>query len=177
MNFKDAQYDMRYAYFGGGPGVLASALIWFAAGIVALFASENSSMLTLFFGGMFIYPLGLVFVKILKRPAKHQPENPLGMLAVETTFILLLGLILAFAMVNAYVEWFFPTMLLVIGGRYFVFSTIYGMRLYWLLAIFLVLAGIGLGISHAPFYYGAFAGGILELLFSIPITLKNKKIN
>ena len=51
MIFDDAQKNMNDAYFGGGTGVLASGLIWSVAGIVAVYSSPQTSMLTLFFGG------------------------------------------------------------------------------------------------------------------------------
>ena len=48
MIFDDAQKNMNDAYFGGGTGVLASGLIWSVAGIVAVYSSPQTSMLTLF---------------------------------------------------------------------------------------------------------------------------------
>ena len=91
MNFDLAQKDMNTAYFGGGAGVLVSGLIWCLAGITALLYSAQSSMLVLFFGGMLIHPLALLLAKLLKRSAKHQPDNPLGKLALESTIILFVG--------------------------------------------------------------------------------------
>jgi hypothetical protein len=47
--FQAAQADMRQAYFSGAPGVLVSGLVWLTAGIVAVFGSEKSAVLTLLF--------------------------------------------------------------------------------------------------------------------------------
>jgi len=62
------------------------------------------------------------------------------------------------------IEWFFPAMLFVIGGRYLIFSTLYGRRLYWVLAVMLVMlvmvAWVLLGVN-APAYLGAISGGII----------------
>jgi len=176
MNFNEAQQNMRYAYFNGGPGIAASGLIWFLAGIIGVTTSERAGMLTLFFGGMLIYPLGILFAKLLRRPGNHKKGNPLGTLAMESTFILFLGLFMAFAIAQARPEWFFPTMLLAIGSRYLIFSTIYGIRTYWMLGAALAVAGVVMMIFHAPFASGAFAGGVIELLFSvlIVVTAKNE---
>src|SRR5262245_12373954 len=131
MDSSDAQRDMRHAYFGGATGVLASGLVWIAAGVVALLVSPRAAVLTLFVGGMFIYPLSLLFSKALGRPGKHARENPLGLLALEGTFFLLLCLPVAYAAFLYRAAWFFPAMLLIIAGRYFTFQTLYATRLYW----------------------------------------------
>jgi tellurite resistance protein TehA-like permease len=85
MKFEEAQRDINFSYFGGGAGVFASGLVWCLAGFMALIYSNQTSMLTLFFGGMFIHPLGMLFSKILKRPGDHNHKNPLGKLALEST--------------------------------------------------------------------------------------------
>jgi hypothetical protein len=87
---------MNFSYFGGGTGVLVSGIIWCIAGITAMLYSNQSSMLVLFFGGMFIHPLALFFSKVLKRSGKHQQSNPLGKLALESTIILFVGLFFSF---------------------------------------------------------------------------------
>lgn len=49
---------------------------------------------------------------------------------------------LAFDVILADASWFFPAMLLVIGGRDLVFATPYGRRLHW-------YAGLGLTCSRS----------------------------
>lgn len=61
-------------------------------------------------------------------------------------------------------EWFFPAVLLVIGGRYLTFQTLYGLRAYWACGAALCAAGLALGIVGAPVAVGAFAGGAVELV-------------
>ena len=100
MEFKAAQQDMRTGYFGGAPGMLVSGLVWLLAGVVGLLVSQQASVLTLFFGGMAIHPLGSVLAKLLGRSGKHTPGNPLLPLALETTILLFIGLFLAFAMLQ-----------------------------------------------------------------------------
>lgn len=174
MNIEAAQKDMKFSYYGGGTGVLVSGLVWCIAGIVALFYSNYSSMLTLFFGGMLIFPIGMLLAKALKRPGKHKPENPLGKLALESTVILFVGLFLAFSVARLQVEWFYPIMLLTIGVRYLVFNTLYGIKAYWLLGAVLMFSGMFCILLGADFMVGAFIGGITELVFAL-IILKQSK--
>lgn len=169
MKFEDAQKDMNFSYFGGGTGVLVSGLVWCIAGLVALQFSSQSSMLALFFGGMFIHPLAILLSKILKRTGKHDPNNPLGKLALESTIILFVGLFLAFYVAKLQIEWFFPIMLMTIGVRYLVFNTLYGIKTYWLLGALLMFSGMLCILLAANFIIGAFIGGLTEVLFSLII--------
>jgi hypothetical protein len=175
MKFEDAQKDMNFAYFGGGTGVLVSGLIWCIAGLVGLLYTNQYSMLTLFFGGMFIFPLSLLLAKMLKRPGNHDPRNPLSKLALESTILLFVGLFLAFIVAKLQVEWFYPIMLLTIGVRYLLFNTLYGIKIYWILGAILMFSGAACIILNADFIIGAFVGGITEILFSVIILNYSKK--
>ena len=124
MQFAQAQKDINDAYAGGSTGVFVSGLVWLLAGIAGLFFSPQVSILTLFFGGMGIFPIGVLLAKALKRSGKHQAENPLGKLALESTAILFVGLFLAFCVAQIHLDWFYPIMLLAIGVRYLVFNTL-----------------------------------------------------
>lgn len=42
MNLKEAQFDMRQAYCGGGPGVLASGIVWVISGLIAIFFYKSN---------------------------------------------------------------------------------------------------------------------------------------
>lgn len=169
-SISDAQRDMRHAYLGGGPGVLASALVWLGAGLAAQLRSPEAGMWTLLVGGMLIHPAGVGIARALGRPGVHSPGNPLGRLALEGTVLLLLCLPLAVVASRVRLEWFFPAVLLVIGGRYLTFSTIYGMRLYWGCGGALAAAGFALWALRAPPALGAFTGAALELAFAALIT-------
>jgi hypothetical protein len=176
MKFEDAQKDMNFAYIGGGTGVLVSGLVWCIAGLVGLLHTNQYSMLTLFFGGMFIFPLSMLLAKILKRPGNHDPRNPLSKLALESTILLFVGLFLAFTVARLQIEWFYPIMLLTIGVRYLLFNTLYGLKIYWLLGALLMFSGAACIVFNAEFIMGAFVGGITEILFSVIILNHSKKV-
>ncbi|WLT32734.1 hypothetical protein Q9293_05225 [Geothrix sp. PMB-07] len=120
---------------------------------------------------MFIFPIGVVITKVLGRPGSHAPENKLGRLALEGTFQLLLCLPLAFVISRYRIDLFFPSMLLIIGGRYLTFTTLYGSRLYWACGISLSIAAFILAITHATPAMGAFTGAAVEFSYSALIYL------
>jgi len=169
MLVTDAQRDMRLAYFDGAPGMLTSAAVWLTAGIVSLRASPERGVWALLIGGALIHPVSVLLVKALGRSGKHRSGNPFGSLALATTFWLVLSCVLAYAVSLLRIEWFFPAMLLVIGGRYLTFSTIFGARIYWACGAALMLAGYALWRANAAPAYGAFSGAALEATFAIAI--------
>lgn len=119
-----------------------------------------------------IHPLGIMLSKLCKRSGKHKKENSLSILALESTVILFVGLFIAYSVFQFRQIWFYPIMLMIIGGRYFIFSSIYGSRIFWLLGFLLSITGVVFILSAYPFYYGALVGGIIETIFAIVITRK-----
>jgi hypothetical protein len=175
MSISEAQVDMRQGYCSGGAGVLASALAWSVAAGVAVVGSTLNAVWVLFIGGMVIHPLGVLICKLLGARGGHTKGNPLGQLAGASTFWLIFCLPLTYALSLQELGWFFPAMLLVIGGRYLVFATLYGMRLYWVLGLALAAAGFVLGYLTAPAYVAAVAGASLEALFAAIFLLKHRR--
>lgn len=169
LSFPDAQHDMRRAYYNGATGAVASATAWLAAALVATFADAKTGMLTLIFGGMVIFPLSVVLSKILGRTGQHAKDNPLAPLAISGTIWMLLSIPIAIAVSLHRIEWFFPAMLLVIGGRYLTFATLYGLKTYWIFGAVLALSVAPLIALNASVATGAFTGAILEYLFGLAL--------
>ncbi len=170
-----AQADMRVGYLFGAPGVATSGMAWLAATAVAMAVSPKAGMWALLIGGAFIFPVSVLFTKLLGSPGKHAVGNPLGGLAVEGTVWMMAGIAVAFGVQALRLEWFFPAMLLTIGGRYFTFQTIYGMRVYWFLGATLCGAGIALALVRAPVSTSALVGGLIELAFAGGIYAQAKR--
>lgn len=164
MDMADAQSEMRQAYLSGSTGIISSGLVWLAAGTTGIFLTTNISMLVLFFGGTLIYPLSLFLAKRLGASAKHAKINPLGKLALETLAILFVGLFLAFTVAKFQSALFFPFMLLIIGARYLLFQSLYGLKVYWVLGGMLLLAGFAMVSLSASPIMAAFAGAAIELI-------------
>ena len=105
--------------------------------------------------------------KLLGASGSHTKGNPLGQLAGASTFWLIFSLPLAYGLSLQDVAWFFPAMLLVIGGRYLVFATIFGMRLYWILGLALGGAGVALGMVRADPAISAGTGSLIEFALAL----------
>ena len=166
-DIKAAQADMRAGYLSGGAGILASSMAWLAAAVVAWRGTSDQAVLTLFAGGVLIHPVSLVICKLLRAPGGHTKGNPLASLAGATTFWLIFSLPLAYAAYLVRAQWFFPAMLLVIGGRYLTFATLYGMRIYWALGLVLASGAYLIAASKLAPPLAATAGGATELLFAV----------
>jgi hypothetical protein len=170
-----AQREMRLAYYGGAPGMLTSATVWLIAGIVSLVASPERAIWALFIGGMFIHPVSVLLTKALGRAGKHSANNPLGSLALATTFWMILMMPLAYGASRLHIEWFFPAMLFIIGGRYLTFSTVFGARTYWFCGGTLALAGLVLGRLSASPAFGAFSGAAIEAGFAVILFVTTRR--
>jgi len=176
MNISQAQKDMRQAYNGGGTGAFVSGLVWILSGIVAIYSSEISALLTFFFGGMLIHPLGIVADKMLHRSGKHQKDNPLAKVALLSTLLIFIGLYIAYVYCQSKSTYFFPIMMLAIGLRYLIFQYLYGLNAYWVFGSTLIVAGIICIFTNQPFYLSAILGGIIEWIFSYIIIQREKQL-
>jgi len=175
MDIRDAQRDMRDAYYGGWTGALVSGLVWVSAGLTALYGTQMTALIVFLIGGMMIFPISTVLDKLLGRSGKHAKGNPLGQLALESTVMMLLGILIALAVYTKEPLWFFPVMLLIIAGRYLTFATIYGMKLYWVLAAALAGAGYLIFSQGLAFYLGGLLGGAIEIVFSFLLMASSRK--
>ena len=156
---------MRHGYLLGATGVITSGLVWLAAAAVAYYATPKQAVWTLFIGAAFIFPVSNIFDRMLGAPGKHDKQNALGLLAIESTIWMLMCLPATYALSLYRIEWFFPAVLMVIGGRYLVFATIYGTKLYWLLGGSLGAAAYLLvSVAAAP-HVAAFSGAMIEIVF------------
>lgn len=177
MTIVDAQRDMRAAYYGGAPGLVASGVIWLLAGSLAAAINPKSGVIALCLGGAVIHPLAQLLCKMLGRSGRHQADNPLASLALESTGVLLLCLLLAVAISFYRIELFFPAMLIVIGARYLTFQTIYGLRVYWICGAILALAGLALASANLWLPTVAFITALIEWSFALVIFLQSRHEN
>jgi hypothetical protein len=171
----EAQEDMRVGYFSGGPGILASSLAWMAAAFVSWRFSSERGVWALFVGGVLIYPASIVICKFLGGRGNHSKGNPLAVLAGASTFWLIFSLPLAYATYLQRVEWFFPAMLLVIGGRYLTFAVVYGMRIYWARGLTLACAAYLIAASKAAPVFGALSGAMIEAIFGVTVLMMHRR--
>lgn len=175
MSVSEAQVDMRQGYCSGGAGILASAIAWSVAAGIAVSGSAQNAIWCLLIGGMLIHPVAVLICKLMGACGTHTKGNPLGQLAGASTFWLIFCLPLTYALSLQTPNWFFPAMLLVVGGRYLVFATLYGMTLYWALGLALAAGGFALGYLVVPAHVAAITGAALEAAFAVVFLVLHRR--
>ena len=106
---------------------------------------------------------------------RARAPNPMEMLALQSTVFLIIGVVIAYLVSATFGDWFFSIALLAVGARYLVFQTVYGMRLFLVLGLVLIMiAAAALWFGMAPAFV-AFAGGATELLCSAFILVPAKR--
>lgn len=167
MNILDSQREMRSAFLGGFGGQLVSGLIWLIAAALGTWLSPVAGMAALFFGSMGIFPLTQLSVRLMGRPGKVRPENGLWPLGSQVAFTVPLNFLLVGAATLYREFWFFPAAMIVVGSHYLPFMTLYGMKLFGILAGLLVVAGAGLALYGPPlFSLGGWLTGALLIGFA-----------
>ncbi|HSD09082.1 DUF7010 family protein [Flavobacterium sp.] len=175
-NVKVAQTEMRNNHMNGTTGIIVSGLIWLTSGFVASSYSSKQAVWTLLVGGALIYPISIIFNKIIGVSGTQSKNNPLTNLAMEGTFYMLMCIPLAYGLSVQRIEWFFPAMLLIIGGRYLTFNTIYGNRLFWVLGGILGIAAYILFSLNAKCHISALTGGGIEIVFGFFMYFNARRI-
>ena len=170
----DMQREMRFSYLGGAPGMLVSASVWLIASLVNLNHSAPASVWALFIGGALIHPISVLLTRAVGRSGRHSKGNPMGTLAMGSTIWMIYCLPLVYAISLWRMDLFFPAMMMVIGGRFLVFATIYGAAVYRVCGAVLALAAYGIAASHLPAYAGGFAGSAIEGLFALIIYFRSR---
>ncbi|WP_396594598.1 DUF7010 family protein [Brevundimonas sp. R86498] len=168
MDISTAQRDMASAHVGGAPGVLVSGLVWLIAGWLWMNQGVVNGFYGLFVGGILIFPLSLLASRVLFRAPAGMKGNPLERLALESTFMLIAGILLAWCFLRVAPELAFPAMAVAIGVRYLVFRTVYGSVIYWLLGGALAAFGAWVAMmpTELPMNFALIVGAI-EVCFAL----------
>jgi Family of unknown function (DUF7010) len=168
LEVKQAQNEVREAFAGGSMGQLISGLLWLTSAALATWSSERSAILLLVFGGMFIFPLTQLGLRLVGKQGKLGEDNPLNGLGMQVAFVLPLSLPLVYAAALHNPLWFYPAFMILVGAHYLPFVFLYGMSLFAVLCGVLVAAGLMLGLYGPPiFALGGWTTGGVLLLFSL----------
>jgi hypothetical protein len=100
---------------------------------------------------------------------------PLGILFFVFFFFFFLCLFFDFVFYFKYDSWFFQAMLLIIGGRYLTFATLFGTRMFWVLGAALGIAAYLLFTMKAPVSVSALTGSAIEIGFGFSMLLFARK--
>ena len=165
MQVADAQREVRTVSMGGFVGQLVSGLIWLASAGLATWGSHASAVWTVVLGGFFIFPLTMLVLRLMGRPATLSKENPLGGLAMQIAFTIPLSLPLVAGASHSREQWFYPALMIVVGAHYLPFVFLYGMGMFAVLCGLLVTGAILL--AHVPdFAVGGWFTGALLVVFA-----------
>lgn len=167
MTLFESQKEMRSAFLGGFAGQMISGLIWLLASLVSLFSSPIYGMLLLFFGCMCIFPLTKLTLRTIGRAAKVSEENGLWALGSQVSFTVPINFLLVGAIILDRYMWFFPAAMIIVGGHYLPFITLYGMKMFGILALILILGGTVIGLYGPPiFSLGGWVTGVILIIFA-----------
>lgn len=168
MKIADAQGELRSAFMGGFVGQLVSALIWTVSALFSLWLSPQIGKLTLFLGGMLIFPLTLLGLRWIGRTEKLSPENSLNQLAAQVAMTVPVGFLLVWAASLAHESWFYPAAMIVVGAHYFPFVFLYGMKHFAILGGLMCGAAVLIALYlRQPFTLGAWISIALFVTFAL----------
>jgi hypothetical protein len=168
MNIDAAQKDVQNIFVRGTVGQMVSGLIWLLSASLGDWTEESSAILVLIIGGMLIFPLTQLTLRLLGRPSSLKKGHPFNGLAMQIAFIvpLCLPLIGAASLYN--INWFYPAFMLVLGVHYMPFIFLYGMWEFGLLATLLLGGSIVIGL-YLPEYFtpGGWITALILLAFAV----------
>lgn len=165
MTVEEAQRDMRVGLLGGFMGQLVSGLLWLASAALATWSTPRTAVAFLVISGFFIFPLTKLGLRLTGHRSHVSPDNPLNGLGMQSAFVLPVSLLPVGAAALYRIEWFYPAFMIVLGAHYLPFVTLYGMRMFYVLAGVLVGAGVVLAL-YLPLSFSAgawFTAAVLVL--------------
>jgi hypothetical protein len=168
MDLKTAQQDVQSTFLRGSVGQTVSGVIWLASAVLSTWTTERYGILALVFGGMFIFPLTQLGLRLLGRPHALPKGHPMNQLAMQAAFVAPLLLPLVGAASLYHLNWFYPAFMIAIGVHYLPFIFLYGMWEFSLLVMALLGGGIAIGMFLPDsFSTGDWLAGVVLLVFAV----------
>jgi len=170
MTVADAQKESRTVFLGGSICQIVSGVIWLLSAALGTWVGTREGILAIVVGGMFIYPLTQLVLRLLGRPWGLAWNNPLRHLAMQVAFTVPLTLPVVGGAALYNVNWFYPACMIIVGAHYLPFMFLYGMWQYLILAGAMLTGGVLLGLQ-APheFALGGWLTGAAMVLFGIVV--------
>ncbi|MGD0812186.1 MAG: hypothetical protein ABSA83_01160 [Verrucomicrobiota bacterium] len=166
MNISDAQRENRVRFHGGFFGQLVSGVLWLVSACLADTVGVKSAIITLVFGGFFIFPATESLVRLSGRK-KLSEDNTLWSLGMQVAFVLPFSMLLLVPVTQYRTNLFYPALMILLGAHYIPFVFLYGMRLFAFLAAILIAGGVCIAMCGAGrFSTGAWGTGLVLVLFA-----------
>jgi hypothetical protein len=167
MRIADAQEEMRARFRGGFYGQLVSGVLWLVSAGLAVWSSPRAAIVTLVAGGLFIFPLTELLVRLGGERSVISASNSLRHLGMQVAFVLPLSMLLLVPVGLYRLNWFYPALMVLLGAHYLPFVTLYGMRMFAALGGLLVGGGVVIAMYwSASFSVGAWFTGATLLVFA-----------
>jgi hypothetical protein len=168
MIIRAAQREIRTVFMGGFAGQLVSGILWLASAALSTWVAPTYGMLGLFFGGMFIFPLTQLTLRLMRRTTKLSPENSLNQLAMQIAFTVPINFLLVGAATLANMNWFYPAAMIAVGAHYLPFIFLYGMWQFGILAGLMIVGGyVFAQVLPVGFSTGGWITGVLLLVAAV----------
>jgi Family of unknown function (DUF7010) len=142
MHITDAQREVRTVFAGGFVGQAVSSGLWFLSAAFATWSSPRRGIVLLVVGGVFIFPITQLILRMSGRPASLSSENPMGQLAMQVAFTIPANLFVVAGATLYRLNWFYPACMIVLGAHYLPFVFLYGLWQFWVLGALLVGGGV-----------------------------------
>jgi hypothetical protein len=114
----EAQSAVRTVFVGGFWGQLVSSALWLASAALGTWVSPRPAIFELVLGGIFIFPVTQLMLRLTGRPASLANRNPLGNLAMQIAFTLPLSMLLLVPVTVFRLNWFYPALMILVGAHY-----------------------------------------------------------
>ena len=131
MQISDAQKEVRTVFAGGFFGQLVSSAVWLSAAALGTWISPRAGIEALVGCGFFIFPLTMLCLRMAGRRTAVSRENPMGQLAMQTAFGLVVTMLLLAPVAEFRLELFFPAMMVLLGAHYLPFTFLTGCGCSW----------------------------------------------
>lgn len=168
MNILDAQRENRFRFSGGFYGQAVAGLIWLVSASFASWGNSRTAIWVLLVGGFFIFPITELLVRTVGSRLKLDRRNLLPQLGMQVAFVLPSSMPLVWPVSLYRLNWFYPALMILLGAHYLPFVFLYGMRMFAVLAAFLLGGGIIIAMYlSSSFSIGAWYTGAILLIFAI----------
>ena len=154
-------------FVGGFYGQLVSGILWLTSACLAVWRGPRASIIMLVVGGFLIFPSTELLIRTIGERAPVSSTNALRSLGMQIAFVLPLSMPLLLPVGLYRLNWFYPAMMILLGAHYLPFGFLYGMRMFAVLAAFLVGGGTLTAMYFsASFSIGAWYTGTILLVFA-----------
>jgi hypothetical protein len=145
-NFDSLRNELSVKAKNGTDFILAASIIWMLIAFLWTldFSSYNKSVLTFIVGG-FMFPLALLFSKILKTNWKNK-DNPLQPLGLWFNFAQLFYFPFLIFILIKMPDYFIMVYAIITGGHFFPYSWLYKTNWYAIFAGLIVVGALVLGM-------------------------------